>query len=1593
MIRVSLARASIKELKRNIEKAKRRKRHLLDYLHNLHLSYSHGKISYAKYVEILHKKTDGRNIHELIEYYDYYINQCEEEIKKHKRHIHSNTGFGIFILVVLSIFIFSYFNLQPTLTGFFTQVPQEQDFVENVNLEFSETTTYEWQVENQGTLTYIKLDGSIKGQGSVKIYLDDFLVLDSSNIKTESSSSPSITGSSIAVPDLNINDETQNSTNSSSEEINKEKALQNITNETNPYQEEPFPSEIDIESLNVTKNETEIGQIKQFSNYCEETCNLKIYGMNKTSYTLRIEISGSSTSINLESINYGVLKIVEKKPEIVNITEEINVTTEQLPAKLNENVKWKKIIKSKKGKFEVDIPRDFQNLDIKTISGQGSIKEKGRSKKDLTQNVLEIDSITEAEYEISYETPAPVSAEETLPRGKRITISSPDTVHYENVLAFTDLPESLNVKNPSRVKIHWIEQDTFLQPTSVLDKDSNGIYDYVEWLIPSLSNQTFEIIVITKAEHLDSNRNFISDIYDQVKSLDNVWSETINNNEYVRVTFEVPLDNSKDITLFPRITSGNPKIEVYEVNQSVLIAEFSSINSNEYNKVLLTELGQGQCYDSETEIFTDKGWKLFNKLTKEEKVMTLNQKTGEKEWQKPTDYQTFKHNEEMYKIETKKGDLIVSPKHKVYTYIEKENNYFIPNMSSSSRGDSTLTFVCFLSPLSPENIPQLYFNASAKYGASFKFNSSASGSFSMNSEEGAKVICFLINNKTSFNSSCEREVSDNNLSVFSSSSCNRNSGAINSNLFDNLFASNTLKQLPFLINAETTTLTSTTSNIYRLFSFNNSEYLFDNERLISSDSLFACSSVNLDLKTMRFILANSSSSSFNFRDTANCQLIFFINASSFNSSGNFIDISSIEKLDNLNYLNLSDFKLTPITKIYEQINQGKEIYFLNENNEPVKVKSIEKIPYNDKIYGVDVENDIVLVRRGSENATAFWSGNSEGYSQNTFDLKVVSGSVELDHIIDPTFYRTFYNFSNTTHNTAYWGSPAGTRDFVGGTIATALQYGNLSQNDSQTVLVVADAGNDEPFWRFNFTIQETISTINWINVEITSRGNGSGGGETETAYIMNWSVATLHSIGAIQESATVLGVVSQNYTSAISNIVNSTTKALMIYIEGVNYDTNDGIFVDYVSVTVGYSLDTQSPHWYNASTNNTNPLPSANVSHNINWTDDTDLDYATLEINSTGASCNIAANVTNTTISGNVAWSNLTWIPAEACEGKTIGWKQYANDSSNNWNVTTLQTYTVQNVNPTAAFGTNPIDNYNSSSSSVTFDLSCTDNNNVNKTVLYGNWTSAGWHANQTNSTPTSGVVWNVTVAGIADGRYVWGAWCNDSANNQDFADTNRTLTIDTTGPSLSNANANVSSIEQNLQFCLNVTATDSLVGVNIVYAQVVNTTATANYTMTETGGVCSGTSNDGVYGVAINATAQGLWNYTKAFANDSLNNKAELDFTDITIDVTAPSNTAPQVVTVNNDTMTNVLNGPNEGPSLTDVRINVTVYDAEGFTDINMSNTRINFSLSGEPVRSNTSCISSANYSTNYANFTCTVTMYWFDSPGTWTINATASD
>jgi len=124
----------------------------------------------------------------------------------------------------------------------------------------------------------------------------------------------------------------------------------------------------------------------------------------------------------------------------------------------------------------------------------------------------------------------------------------------------------------------------------------------------------------------------------------------------------------------------------------------------------------------------------------------------------------------------------------------------------------------------------------------------------------------------------------------------------------------------------------------------------------------------------------------------------------------------------------------------------------------------------------------------------------------------------------------------------------------------------------------------------------------------------------------------------------------------------------------------------------------------------------------------------------------------------------------------------------------------------------------------------------------------------------------------------------------------------------------------------------------------------------------------------------------------DKITGKALTQTTTLNITVTAGS--APVIVAVYNETATNLISGTTEGPALSYVIVVFRVNDPDGLANINNGSATINFSKTGEATRQNSSCAFVVGQSTaTQANYSCNVTMWWYDGPGTWGINAYIAD
>ncbi|MBI2138972.1 right-handed parallel beta-helix repeat-containing protein [Candidatus Woesearchaeota archaeon] len=92
--------------------------------------------------------------------------------------------------------------------------------------------------------------------------------------------------------------------------------------------------------------------------------------------------------------------------------------------------------------------------------------------------------------EIEYFTEGPTSFERNVSKSaKSITISS--ATHYEDIIAFSSLQREAPLGN---IELFWLINGTRQRVSfEPFDTNNNSLVDYIEWVVPSLSNQTYEL--------------------------------------------------------------------------------------------------------------------------------------------------------------------------------------------------------------------------------------------------------------------------------------------------------------------------------------------------------------------------------------------------------------------------------------------------------------------------------------------------------------------------------------------------------------------------------------------------------------------------------------------------------------------------------------------------------------------------------------------------------------------------------------------------------------------------------------------------------------------------------------------------------------------------------------------------------------------------------------------------------------------------------------------------------------------------------------------------------------------------------------------
>jgi hypothetical protein len=210
--------------------------------------------------------------------------------------------------------------------------------------------------------------------------------------------------------------------------------------------------------------------------------------VNITSFATNITVKKISENIK-EKIHENKIKIKYKEKIKTLKQYEIEKEIEKREKEKNKETSIEKI-EEIENKIEVLKQEKDKISAVSLITGNVILENVPNENVENSTEIIIEDLVQEVEIE--YYTEGPTSEEIEISDHKKQIIVSSD-IHYEDILAYTNLPIEVNSE---AVKLYWLVNDSKIEVNiDKFDTNENNLIDYIEWIVPSLSNQTYELSI------------------------------------------------------------------------------------------------------------------------------------------------------------------------------------------------------------------------------------------------------------------------------------------------------------------------------------------------------------------------------------------------------------------------------------------------------------------------------------------------------------------------------------------------------------------------------------------------------------------------------------------------------------------------------------------------------------------------------------------------------------------------------------------------------------------------------------------------------------------------------------------------------------------------------------------------------------------------------------------------------------------------------------------------------------------------------------------------------------------------------------------
>ena len=1550
MGRAHLARRRIDSYRNRIQTCEGYKKHFVNQLQNLKNRCLNREISYEEYKNLIQKKQDDKTCEEWINYYDSYIKECKNIIESERGIIKkSNIVSSVASLFFISIFILLFATQGGKIIGFATQ-DNSQTYTEDINLNLGNSSSYAWQIKNLGQLTSLKISGKMLDSGLAKIYLDDILILDSNSLKAEKNQNSFLTGFAIQTGyNSEVTEDITNPTQTKEKEVDSPK-------------EEVSPSPSDS-----TSAPNEILNEITFTDYCQDTCDLENLNLNKSIYTIRIELDNSEIDIN--SLTYGLIPLEVNIPEInetekiTNISEILNLTDITNQTQTNETI--------------------------------------------LNETISNITEISNSTLKLIKEIPTQrISINQTI----NLTL----TDYFENSYFYEFIGNNLNSSITGDI-ISLTPLENFKGATK------GKIIAYRE--NESLESNEFLVLVSSNTVSISTTRSKIT-VGEPVK-----WEKNISFDDVENLTLSLP-ENAKNI----KVTETSKEENSQGVSSLITGNVISNFNSNKpgffknfFNKLRKAFTGyaisdSSEQVNPEVNIILDDNSKDYT-IEYETEAPTSQEKETEAGKEilisgpdslyytdviastniankisinSAEQIKLFWHNYENNSIELKEvnniseTNLIENSEIAVSNipYIDLENtftnlsssltnnNYILQEMPFDSYdldGDGNLDYLEWVVPHLSNQTFTLRFTRenSSTFGDNISIEGLANSQYS-----------HLSTDKTS----SAHQLSDNILAYYPFDKDDATTSYDFANNYNGTFIANNITN-------------STNCVINNCFQLNGAgDYIsvdllpidWTNQNWSTSvwARLDADAAAGIGIFTNRpgnaeWVTLGYTSQGFIGVELAGTQIDTTINP-----AGKGWQYYTLVKNDsglglyiNTTYYHLTD---TPgsigapdtMISIGDWFNGGQtwkgaldEVMFFNTSLNDTQVSQIYQNTSRRYVSSGVQEIKFFNISSNANQLNITLQNYDRKYGTNisarigTWDISKDYNTSDLDSSKNGLVL--YYNFDNRSSlgenqtlvvdrtgkskNGTIFG---GNTTVNGGVFERAIQFDgvddeinisysnslNATQNITLSAWVYQTAWNNYPgiigkLYETTGSYSMHIRDDNTIRFEL----EGTGYNPTTKAITNNqWNhVLTTYDgvtmrvyIDGVEVGSGGAGPASRtgnNNNTWIGHLpgygwFNGTIDEAMIFNRSLSAEEVKELYIkgralwtytDYQNITARNSNDNWSLNSFNISTSTTHVLPSFLLVSDIN---------------------------------------NFFTPILQAI-------------TSNPANITTHPDVTAPTV--TINFPSNTT--YGPNNLPLMFNVSLNENGSVKYSLDNG----LNNYSMINSSGGVLGTLFNRSNGSIASGSYNFKVYANDtSGNNNNTA--NVTFSVDVTSPVVT---------------IISPTATTYTTS-SLVFNVSLNENGTVRYSLNA--GLFNYTMQGNASGTGFNATntsiANGDYNF-KVYANDTLGNNNNTANVTFTVSV-GGGNTAPIITNVTIASSFSITEN-----SFTAAKLNFTVYDADGFTDINFSNAKAQFNRTLETTRKDPSCTNTANWSTNYANFSCTVNIWYFDGSGDWTVNASIGD